>query len=127
MNREVVITTPKTENSVRTIEIPGFLVEEIRDYTNRIYDLRGDDRLFPMIAEALQHKLRNQIEKAGVRKIRVHDFRHSHVAFLINQGVQPLLIKSRLGHKDIKVTLNTYGHLYPNEQRKVADLLDSVK
>ena len=50
--------------------------------------------------------------------------REEHVAFLINRGVQPLEIKERLGHRDIKVTLNTYGHLYPNAQKKVADLLD---
>ena len=38
--------------------------------------------------------------------------RHSHVAYLIYQGVEPLIIKERLGHKDIQMTLNTYGHLY---------------
>ena len=43
---------------------------------------------------------------------------------LIEKGVEPLLIKERLGHKDIRITLNTYGHLYPNQQRKVANLLD---
>ena len=69
-------------------------------------------------------KLKYQIEKSGVHQIRVHDFRHSHVAFLINEGVQPLLIKERLGHKDIKITMNTYGHLYPNQQKAVAELLN---
>ena len=62
-----------------------------------------------------------------VKKIRVHDIRHSSVAYLINQGVQPLIIKERLGHKDIKITLNTYGHLYPNQQRQVADMLNQQK
>ena len=57
--------------------------------------------------------------------IRVHDLRHSHVAYLINQGIEPILIKERLGHRDIKITINTYGHLYPNEQKKVAMLLDA--
>ncbi len=51
--------------------------------------------------------------------------RHSHVAYLINRGVDPLIIKERLGHKDIKITLNTYGHLYPNQQKEVANLLDA--
>lgn len=64
------------------------------------------------------------IEKAGVKKIRVHDLRHSHVAYLIHQGVDPLVIKERLGHKDIKITLNTYGHLYPSKQRNLAKMLD---
>ena len=64
------------------------------------------------------------IEKAEVKKIRVHDLRHSHVAYLIHQGVDPLVIKERLGHKDIKITLNTYGHLYPSKQRSLAQMLD---
>ena len=51
--------------------------------------------------------------------------RHSHVAYLIDKGVEPLLIKERLGHKDIRITLNTYGHLYPNKARSVADLIDN--
>ena len=69
--------------------------------------------------------MRRQIEKAGVKRIRVHDLRHSHVAYLIEKGVEPLLIKERLGHKDIRITLNTYGHLYPNNARRVADLIDN--
>ncbi len=40
------------------------------------------------------------------------------------KGIEPMIIKERLGHKDIKITLNTYGHLYPSTQRKVADMLD---
>jgi integrase len=46
---------------------------------------------------------------------------------LINKGVDPILIKERVGHKDIRITLNTYGHLYPSQQRKIADLIDSEK
>ena len=79
------------------------------------------------MAEAVQHKMRRHIEKARVKKIRVHDLRHSHVAYLIHQGVEPLMIKQRLGHKDIKITLNTYGYLYPNEQKKLAEMLNTKK
>lgn len=124
---EDIITTPKTEQSVRTIELPEFLTKEIKDYTDRVYGMEEDDRLFPIVAEAVQRKFRRHIEKAGVKKIRVHALRHSHCAYLIHQGVPPLVIKDRLGHKDIKITLNTYGHLYPNQQREVADMLNSKK
>ena len=120
-----IITTPKTEGSVRVITIPEFLKIELKQYAEQLYDYPRNERLFPITARALQKKLKSQIEKANVREIRVHDLRHSHVAFLINEGVQPLLIKERLGHKDIKVTMNTYGHLYPNQQKAVADLLES--
>jgi integrase len=74
----------------------------------------------------VQHKLKNECRKSGVKKIRVHDLRHSHAAYLIHQGVQPLMIKERFGHTDIRITLNTYGHLYPNQQKVLADMLDET-
>lgn len=89
--------------------------------------IENDERLFPIVAEAVQHKLKREYEKAGLKPIRVHDFRHSHVAYLINQGVQPLIIKERLGHTDIKITMNTYGHLYPNQQKNVANMLEAAR
>ena len=122
-----IITSPKTEQSIRTIIIPEFLKQELQEYVARIYDCSDSQRLFPMVTEAVQHKMKRNIEKAEVKKIRVHDLRHSHVAYLIYQGVQPLIIKERLGHRDIKITLNTYGHLYPSEQRKVAELLNNQR
>ena len=126
MNREDIITKPKTDNSVRTIEIPEFLANEIQDYWQRLYPYPRDKRLFPVVAESVQHMMKRHIEKAGVKKIDVHSLRHSHCACLIRHGVQPLIIKERLGHKDIRITLNTYGHLYPNEQKKVASLLNRL-
>lgn len=124
---EDIITTPKTEQSVRVVDIPEFLKNELKHYVDRLYKYPVDERIFPVVAEAVQHKMRRHIEKAGVKKIRVHDLRHSHVAYLIHQGVEPLMIKQRLGHKDIKITLNTYGHLYPNEQKKLAEMLNTKK
>ena len=126
MNRTDIITEPKTDNSVRTIEIPVFLANEIQFYWKRLYQYQKNERLFPVVAEAVQHTMKRHIDKAGVKKIDVHSLRHSHCAYLIKQGVQPLIIKERLGHKDIKITLNTYGHLYPSEQKKVASLLDHL-
>ena len=120
-----MITTPKTEQSVRVVEIPVFLKEEIKEWCDRQYGLPDNIRLFPIGCRALQNKMRRQIEKAGVKRIRVHDLRHSHVAYLIEKGVEPLLIKERLDHKDIRITLNTYGHLYPNKARSVDDLIDN--
>lgn len=121
---EDYVTEPKTKQSVRLIEIPEFLKKEIQEYIYKHYGMPNDARIFPVGQEAVQHKMKRHIELSGVKKIRVHDLRHSHVAYLIHLGVEPLLIKERLGHKDIKITLNTYGHLYPSQQRKVADLLD---
>ena len=74
------------------------------------------------MARTLQKRLKRYEKQSGVKQIRVHDIRHSHVAYLIYQGVEPLIIKERLGHKDIQMTLNTYGHLYPSQQKKVAEI-----
>ena len=49
------------------------------------------------------------------------------MAYLINQSVKPLVIKESVGHRDIKVTLNIYGHLYPNEQKEVTEMLNAIK
>ena len=125
--RQDVITEPKTKQSVRLIEILEFLKQEIKDFIDSHYGMPENERLFPIVQEAVQHKMKHQMEKAGVKKIRVHDLRHSHVAYLIDKGIEPILIKERVGHKDIRITLNTYGHLYPNQQRKVADMLDFEK
>lgn len=114
-----VIDTPKTENSVRTIDIPNFLKEEVQEYAKKHYGFPEDQRLFPIVARTLQKRLKKYEALTGVKPIRVHDIRHSHVAYLIYQGVEPLIIKERLGHKDIQMTLNTYGHLYPSQQKKL--------
>ena len=85
--RQDVITEPKTKQSVRLIEIPEFLKQEIKDFIDSHYGMPENERLFPIVQEAVQHKMKHQMEKAGVKKIRVHDLRHSHVAYLINKGI----------------------------------------
>ena len=99
-----VIDTPKTENSVRTIDIPNFLKEEVQEYAKKHYGFPENQRLFPIVARTLQKRLKKYEALTGVKPIRVHDIRHSHVAYLIYQGVEPLIIKERLGHKDIQMT-----------------------
>ena len=115
----------RTAGSKAEFDTGEFLKEEIKEFVDGHYGMPDTERLFPVVQEAVQHKMKRQIELAGVKKIRVHDIRHSHVAYLIEKGVEPLLIRDRLGHKDIRITLNTYGHLYPNQQRKIANLLDN--
>ncbi len=65
-------------------------------------------------------------KKSGVKKIRVHDVRHSHASLLIELGFSPLLISERLGHENIETTLQTYSHLYPNKQSEVAYKLQKL-
>ncbi|MEE1313141.1 MAG: site-specific integrase [Lachnospiraceae bacterium] len=125
LGRKDVITPPKTPKSKRVITIPEFLAADIKDYMDSLYDLQEDDRLFPITKYYLEHEMQRGIKESGVKRIRLHDLRHSHASLLIELGFSPLEIANRLGHEKVETTLNTYAHLYPNKQTKLADRLDS--
>lgn len=120
-----VITPPKTPKSKRVITIPELLAADIKDYMDSLYDLQEDDRMFPITKYYLEHEMQRGIKESGVKRIRVHDLRHSHASMLIELGFSPLEIANRLGHEKVETTLNTYAHLYPNKQTKLAERLDS--
>ena len=61
-----------------------------------------------------------------MKKIRIHDIRHSHASLLVEMGFSPLLIAERLGHERVQTTMETYSHLYPNKQIEVARQLDDI-
>lgn len=74
----------------------------------------------------LKRKMKKYANKSNVKLIRIHDLRHSHASFLIEQGFSPLMIAERLGHEDIQTTLKTYSHLYPNKQNELAKKIDEL-
>ena len=124
LGKKDVITPPKTPKSKRVITIPEFLAADIKDYMDSLYDLQEDDRLFPITKYYLEHEMQRGIKESGVKRIRVHDLRHSHASMLIELGFSTLEIANRLGHEKVETTLNTYSHLYPNKQTKLAERLD---
>ena len=125
LGKKDVITPPKTPKSKRVITVPEFLAADIKDYMDSLYDLQENDRLFPITKYYLEHEMQRGIKESGVKRIRVHDLRHSHASMLIELGFSPLEIANRLGHEKVETTLNTYAHLYPNKQTKLAERLDS--
>ena len=122
-----VITEPKTERGKRIITIPDFLAKEIDDYLGMLYGIRSNDRLFQVTKSFMEHEMERGIKQSGIKKIRLHDLRHSHASMLISQlKAEPLLVAQRLGHEKIQTTLETYSHLYPDQSRELSDLLDDV-
>lgn len=63
---------------------------------------------------------------AGVKRIRIHDFRHSHASLLANMGINIQEVARRLGHAKIEMTWNTYSHLYPREEERAIAVLNQV-
>lgn len=122
-----VITEPKTPKSNRVIALPDFLVQELNEYVGMLYGIMPDDRLFHTTKSYLEHEMTRGCELSGIKKIRLHDLRHSHASLLISElGLQPNLVADRLGHEKITTTLQTYSHLYPKKKREVADQLDKL-
>lgn len=121
-----ITTSPKTKTSNRVITLPCFLIDEIKEYTSHCLDQEDTTPLFNINKKTLERKKDKYLSVAGLPHMRIHDFRHSHVALLVELGENPLLIANRLGHSDIKMTLNTYAHLYPNKQKELAQKLENL-
>ena len=123
LNGRDIITSPKTEKSNRTIKLPDFLCEEIQDYLKMLYDVGLDDRMFPVTKSYLYREMERGSKQAGIKRIRIHDIRHSHVSLLIDMGFSATAIADRVGHESIDITYN-YAHLFPSKQNEMAEKLD---
>ena len=120
---EEYITEPKTEKSNRIVDLPEFLCDELEDYFGMLYKCDAGTRLFNITKSYLHHEMDRGSKAAGVKRIRIHDIRHSHVAHLIDLGFSPMEISDRMGHEGMSVTLR-YAHLYPSKQKELADKLN---
>ena len=106
--------------------MPPSLSAAIEDYSNRLVDYEPTERLFTLTKNHLRHEMDCGCRLSGVKRIRIHDLRHSHASLLIELGFSPLLISERLGHENIETTLETYSHLYPNKQEQVSEKLEGL-
>ena len=123
LNGRDIVTSPKTEKSNRTIKIPSFLCDEMQDYLKMLYDVGLDDRMFPITKSYLYREMERGSKQAGIKRIRIHDIRHSHVSLLIDMGFSATAIADRVGHESIDITYN-YAHLFPSKQTEMAEKLD---
>lgn len=127
-------TPPKNKSSVRVIQIPSPLKKVFDAHYSRYKKVSGfsDDWRICGGETCLRDSTiekRNKLyaETAGLKKIRIHDFRHSHASLLANNGINIQEIARRLGHSNIEETWNTYSHLYPHEEEKAVKILNKIK
>lgn len=121
-----IITDPKTAKSVRTIKMPDFLSDEIQDFIGQIYGIQPIDRLFQITKHYLKHEMERGSKIAGVKRIRIHDLRHSAISLLIEMGFSAVAIADRVGHESIDITYR-YAHLFPSTQNEMADKLSNLR
>lgn len=124
---EELFLEPKTPKAKRCISIPDFLYNDINNYISKLYGIQSSDRIFYFTKSALEKEIKRVSEKVGLESIRVHDLRHSHASMLIEMGFDPVQIADRLGHESVKTTLDTYSHLYPDKDQKLADALNKLR
>ena len=104
LHGEDIITSPKTPKSNRTIKMPQFLCDEMQEYINMFYEAGENDRIFPISKSYLHHEMDRGAKAAGVKRIRIHDLRHSHISLLIDMGFSAVAIADRVGHESIDIT-----------------------
>lgn len=119
------ITDPKTPKGKRIISIPDFLCKYLMAYKESLLGIKDTERLFPLTKSFLEHEIVRGAKFADVKRIRIHDLRHSHASLLISMGFSIKEIQDRLGHEKAETTLNTYAHLYSNSQSDLAVKLNS--
>lgn len=135
---EIIFKKPKTEGSIRTISVPKELISKIKRWKvkHNEYKLEGileyedlvclNSRLAPVLECSLLDYFKRFTKKIGLRSIRLHDLRHTHATILILAGTDFKTISHRLGHTDIKITLNRYSHVLKEMDTKASENISSV-
>lgn len=133
---------PKTKTSIRSLIAPNYVMAELKKFkllknTDRIQAKElweGGQYFFifstwngkPFYPTVLGTWWRRFLNRTKYKQIRFHDLRHTAATLLINQGLHPKIISERLGHADIKTTMNIYGHYLREADQEAANKLDEL-
>jgi len=124
------LTSTKNTSSERNVDLPEKVAKQLINLKQSQVEYSEQNFIFGGLLPIADSSINRHKEKAckhsGVTKIRNHDFRHSHASLLISMGFDIVSIAKRLGHSDIKQTLNTYGHIMPNMQSEMAKKLNNI-
>ena len=133
-NGKVVLKSPKTDTSIRTISAPTEIISMLKEHKRKCLELklkgiiRKDNNFIfidkngnPNAQDVLSRKFSRFLENHNLEHIRFHDLRHSHVTLLINSKVPIKVISERVGHSNINTTLNIYSHVLKEMDKEASD------
>lgn len=142
VNGKNIVKEPKNKSSLRKVSIPSTLLPDIKEYSLHCRKDRlkagnlweGSNHFFVFSSwngKPLYHTtpgtwFRRFLKKHNLKSIRFHDLRHTSATLLINQGVHAKIISERLGHADIRTTMNIYGHALQTADQAAANKFDSL-
>ncbi len=128
--RGTFITEPKTEKARRTIKLPAFIFEVLKDHVTR-HEIK-EGLLFttrngtPFSPRNVQRYFTEAVEGAGLPMIKFHDLRHTAATLLFKADTHPKIVQELLGHSTIAMTLDTYSAYIPAMHGIAADKIDEI-
>lgn len=130
--RNYKITTPKSRSSIRKVSFDKKTLSQLKAWkelqkksglTDFVFSYDGE----PVGTNVMGYWLDGYAEKANIHQIKIHGLRHSYASMLISLEVEPLIIKKLLGHSKISMTLDYYGHLYPDSENDVVEKIEKLR
>lgn len=129
-----IISSPKSKSSIRNIRIDNNTLEYLNIlksyYKNKYGYYENNFNIFGgtkyLSITSINRKKNYYCEKCNLKKIRIHDFRHSHATLLLQNGINMIEVSRRLGHSDINITIKTYAHCEKEHEKRVIETLNSL-
>lgn len=127
---------PKTNKSCRNLPMADVLVDELKklkeemskakNFNEEFFAFGGSGGLEPFTPSSVRDRKLKLSEKANLKNIRLHDFRHSCASLLINSGANVTIVSKFLGHADVEETLNTYSHMFKGALDSVVNIVNNL-
>lgn len=126
------LTTPKTIESVRKIDLDDIILQELWEYKKGLKVLHklifcGETGYYWDRGKFIDNYFKKAMKQIGHASFSFHSLRHTHAAFLLSNEVNIKYVQERLGHTDAKTTLNTYDHVLPKTKSKVGKLFANLE
>lgn len=136
---EIIFKEPKTQKSERSLHSPEYLMSKLKQEKNKQNKLKLqgvlenkynlvclNSRLDPFKKTTLFTNFNKFLEKNNIRKIRIHDLRHTNATIMLLSGTNIKVVSERLGHSDIKISMNRYSHVLEEMDKEASKNLTNI-
>ena len=137
---EVRELTPKTSNSIRTIQVPQNIIKKLKSYKKdqlehilymgEAYDNKNyifcDKLGRPIEDKRPGRNLKSILTKLNIEPIKFHALRHTYATRLFEAGIPPKTVQHLMGHSDIETTMNIYTHVMEDQKLEAVDKINSI-
>jgi integrase len=139
-HRETLVSTPKTNSSIRTVPIPSVLIPVLKSYFNKqkekyflhqkIYNdssyVFTTEYIKPLDGKNILRMWKRTLNRAGVRYRNFHNIRHTYASQMFDHGVELLTVSRLLGHSNIAMTADIYTHIMPHQKINAAEKINHL-